>query len=581
MIKFSDFTIKYGDGIILENQSLEIKNNTFTTLIGESGCGKTSILYHLGLLTDVISGNYYFNDVNLNNLSEDDKASFRCCNLGFVYQEYMLYDHLNVYENLALFAGVINKKLSENEACEYLKQVALDIDLERSLYTLSGGQKQRLAIACVLCKDPQVIILDEPTSALDRENSILLFEVLSGLKEHKTIVVASHSKEALKYSDEIIEIKDGQVNKIKELDNCKQLLIVRKDDNKLPLNFYQNYIKKFKNSTRKISYLMSCLVMITLGLNLVINYIGDAYVSNNKDTLMEGSNGQIFISSKDNYDLKAFDDVAIYPYYNLSFKLGNMEYPIIPYFDEIDMEDKIWTQFNFGGNKGAYLSYRLYLSLKEVLVPSDELEITVVGENGTEIQRVMYSGILKNGVVGEYIADCQEFLYVHHSVIEDMISDDSKVSGYTLFCHSYLNTIDTIEKAESLCYQVVDDFGQFGMIKETINRVDYIRITCCLITIIAGTFLLNILYSSYFEIRQKEFALLKTLGLSNYQVTKLIVLEMLKRILFSTALLLIICLISRNGIMILIISVLILCLSISIAVFIRVKKIVPAVVFRS
>lgn len=242
-MRLENLTIKFDKPLFI-NQSLSIKNNCITLIIGKSGCGKTTLLYKLGLIDfNKSDGNYYIDDTFINHLSNKEKTLIRRYHISFVFQDYILYDHFNIYENVQYYASISGKSISKEEARGYLNRVHLDIPLERMIYTLSSGQRQRLAIACSLIKEAKILILDEPTSALDEANTIAIFKILEELKTEKTIIITSHNSIAKNYCDEIIEIENGQINKVKTINvnenNSKHVI----KNSYFLLNTYINYIK--------------------------------------------------------------------------------------------------------------------------------------------------------------------------------------------------------------------------------------------------------------------------------------------------------------------------------------------------
>lgn len=535
MLEIKNFSIKYDDTYIIKDQDLCIKNNVLTLISGESGSGKTSILYTLGLISKHIYGTYTINGKDISNATEDEKALIRRHNIGFVFQEYMLLDHFNVYENMQYYANIVNKSLTQKQAKEYLQSVLLDIPLDRPLFSLSGGQKQRLAIACVLCKNPDILILDEPTSALDKDNTDTILKILVNLKKDKTIIITSHNKNVIDYCDEIIEIKDSKINKIKETS-----IIQNADFNViqsvLPLSFYKNYIQKFKVSMRKTSSLIIALVFTTLMLSVAILNISEHFMDISKKEISEVSQSQLFITNNEPITKNSIAELGkteFYPYYDTTVEIMGNVYPVVPYFDTTDFEQMAWTTFDYSSTKGMYISYYVYNQMQEVIVATENLDVTfkVNADTGviTKDTPIKYKGILKNGLDARYIEDCNEFVYIYYKTIEDLISQDTEVNGYTVFCNSYKDTMDIKNKAESLGFKVIDYNGSLDKIQDNIHFLSLLKTIIITGTIMIGTFLMILVYLSYFGIRQKEFALLKSMGLKTKNIIKLVSFEMLKQ----------------------------------------------------
>ena len=163
MINLKEINIHYKDKIILKNSEFKAYRKEVTVITGESGSGKTSLLYLLGLISKQ-KCIYLYDDKRINNQNEQEEANIRKQKIGYLFQDKSLHSHLSIKENLELFARLANISYNDELALSILKEVDLSIDLNKNVQLLSGGQKQRLAIACLLIKNPDILICDEPTS---------------------------------------------------------------------------------------------------------------------------------------------------------------------------------------------------------------------------------------------------------------------------------------------------------------------------------------------------------------------------------------------------------------------------------
>lgn len=209
-IKLVNVTKRFGKVVAVDNVNLEIMDTEFMALLGPSGSGKSTILYLIAGIYKPTSGRIFFGDIDVTDLPPKER------NVGLVFQNWALYPHMKVYDNIAFPLRL--KKVEENSIRKKVKEVAemLKIDhlLDRYPHQLSGGQQQRVAIARALVKEPQVLLLDEPLSNLD---ALLRINVRSELKRLQkrlgitTIYVTHDQAEALAMADRIAVINEGKI----------------------------------------------------------------------------------------------------------------------------------------------------------------------------------------------------------------------------------------------------------------------------------------------------------------------------------------------------------------------------------
>lgn len=199
---------------ILKDINIKVKDSEFIAIMGTSGSGKSTLLNIIGCLDRASRGSYLLNGIEISEYNDDQLASIRNKNIGFVFQHFHLIPRLSAIENVELpmiYSGV-SKKERRIKAEEALEKVGLSERITHLPNELSGGQKQRVAIARSIVNNPSIILADEPTGALDTENSrdiLLLFDSLN--REGTTIIVVTHDMQVAEYAKRKIIVKDGRV----------------------------------------------------------------------------------------------------------------------------------------------------------------------------------------------------------------------------------------------------------------------------------------------------------------------------------------------------------------------------------
>jgi len=200
---------------VLKDINLVIKEGEFVSIMGPSGSGKSTLLYLLGGLDKPTSGSVRVKGKELSVLKDKEESILRRRDLGFVFQFYNLIPNLNVEENIMLPILLDGKRLKAHQ--EKLEKILETVGLtDRRHHTpreLSGGQQQRVAIARALVNEPDIILADEPIGNLDTKTGTDVMKLLQSIniKQRKTIVQVTHSKEAASYGQRIIHVRDGKV----------------------------------------------------------------------------------------------------------------------------------------------------------------------------------------------------------------------------------------------------------------------------------------------------------------------------------------------------------------------------------
>lgn len=218
MLKLQNITKEYVTaGTVLKalkGINIEFRKSEFVSILGQSGCGKTTLLNIIGGLDRYTSGDLIINSKSTKQFKDKDWDAYRNYSVGFVFQSYNLIPHQSILSNveLALTISGVSKKERKERAVKALKDVGLEEQIHKKPNQLSGGQMQRVAIARALVNNPDIILADEPTGALDTKTSIQIMEILKQISKDKLIIMVTHNPElAEKYSTRIVKILDGVI----------------------------------------------------------------------------------------------------------------------------------------------------------------------------------------------------------------------------------------------------------------------------------------------------------------------------------------------------------------------------------
>ncbi len=213
MIELQHIWKQFGSRIIFSDLNLNFQSGMVYALIGDSGCGKTTLLNMLAKLETFDKGEIVYKEKSLTSLKNEE---FYRNELGYLFQNFGLLESQTIRENLEL--GLIGKKKNKKQEKERLllqalQAVRLDyLSLNQKIYELSGGEAQRVALAKIILKDPPLILADEPTASLDPKNSKEIMEILLELRNaNRTIIIATHNPSIWKMADQVIHLsQDGK-----------------------------------------------------------------------------------------------------------------------------------------------------------------------------------------------------------------------------------------------------------------------------------------------------------------------------------------------------------------------------------
>ena len=205
------------ENLVLQDINFEISQGETCSIIGASGCGKSTFLHLLARLDAFSSGDIFFNKINYSDLNSNSSAELRINNFGFVYQFHHLLEDFNCYDNCKIVQDLNNKNNNPN-IDDLLINVGLKDKFKSYPYQLSGGEKQRLAIARALSNNPNFLIMDEPTGNLDNKTSKLIQNLITNISQSQNIgiILATHDLNFANMMNTVYEISDGGLKRVNE-----------------------------------------------------------------------------------------------------------------------------------------------------------------------------------------------------------------------------------------------------------------------------------------------------------------------------------------------------------------------------
>ena len=208
---------KMGNELVraLDDISLKINDGEFIAIIGPSGSGKSTLMNVVGCLDKPTSGEYFLNEKDVSKLDDDQLATVRNKNVGFVFQQFNLLNRASALRNveLPLRYGSIGGHERHERAVNALESVGLKDRMKHKPVELSGGQQQRVAIARALVNQPTLVLADEPTGALDSHTGEDILRLFGQLHDERgiTVVIVTHDMNIARHTNRIVALKDGQI----------------------------------------------------------------------------------------------------------------------------------------------------------------------------------------------------------------------------------------------------------------------------------------------------------------------------------------------------------------------------------
>ncbi|MEM7035710.1 MAG: ABC transporter ATP-binding protein [Bacteroidota bacterium] len=221
-------TYQMGDEVInaLDGVTLNISKNDYVAIMGPSGSGKSTLMNIVGCLDTPSDGTYNLNGIDVSDMDDNELASVRNEEIGFVFQTFNLLPRSTALENVAL--PLIYAGKSRSERLKIASQSLVNVGLEDRMHhrpnELSGGQRQRVAVARALVNTPSIILADEPTGNLDTKTSYEIMGLFADLHEAgQTIILVTHEEDIAQYAHHIIRLRDGKIERIEKNENIRKI----------------------------------------------------------------------------------------------------------------------------------------------------------------------------------------------------------------------------------------------------------------------------------------------------------------------------------------------------------------------
>lgn len=451
----------------LTDISLELPKCGLVCVVGESGCGKTTLLNLMGGFIKPTDGNIFIGGENTTGFDDDMWDEYRNAHMGFVFQNFNMLDELTVEDNvkLPLEVQAIAEEKKNKMVVSALKSVGLQDKINQKTKNLSGGEKQRVAIARALIKKPKLILADEPTGNLDSKNSDGIFQLLKEVSRERLVVVVTHDGiRAEEYSDQMILVVDGQIREIKkqvepkaieEYKSNKHSIINMRLSSLISISKKLLAKRKVRAVVTSISLICSIFLLLIAGVFLTYNvdlvvskymekheiYVTPIYSQSDKTGEHIGTSEQLYEELLKVYDK---DEICLYKQSDISTNNGIIDYEKFQQTGEVNLG--VNTPVNFFCVPASLLKSQFEItgmSQNEIVISKDvALELNI---SESYIGKKLY--VESKEMILKDILDIDEGKYVLAStgfvqgIYEKEINDFVNIAGVNVFENSLFGYI--------------------------------------------------------------------------------------------------------------------------------------------
>ena len=432
-----DYTLGQKDSVrALKDISVAFEKSGFVSILGQSGCGKTTLLNIIGGLDKYTSGDLLIDGISTKDYKDKDWDLYRNNKIGFVFQNYNLIPHLSILENVMIPLSLNGESATsrKEKAIKALEQVGLKENFKKKPNQLSGGQAQRVAIARALVNDPEIILADEPTGALDSQTSVLVMEILKEISKTKLVIMVTHNQIlANEYSTRIITMKDGEITG----DNNNPNIVNESSDNKIEGKTSMGFLTAIKMALKNIFTKKGRVAMISVassfgvigvGLVLALSNGFEGYIKRVEEST--ANNAPITISNRSinykiNDNLEEYEQFPTNEEVNIydasqnqllveTIHTNKLDKQFLKYIDDIDKNEKY---------KGTLSSYLVNYTLPQYAIVSKSIEEDkyTFFDSNTKVNSTLASltgfASLPNTIFHELYGD-QEYIEKTYDVIK-------------------------------------------------------------------------------------------------------------------------------------------------------------------
>lgn len=566
MIEMKHINLSFRNKDLFTDQEIKIDSGKITLITGESGLGKSTLLFELARLTDYANKEYIYENEKMSDLDEE---SFRR-KIAFVFQDCRLFNDLSVIQNIEFFSQLGQVEFKKDKMMNLLDELDLNIDLNGEVKVLSGGQKQRLLILCCMMKEPEIIFLDEPTAYLDDENRRRMRKIIYDVcyKYHKTVVIASHDLDMLEIADKHYHIENQQILLKKNIIKENKNLIARKTIQTFPLNYYLHAQK-----SNKIHYKRNIIISFLMIIMAYMMCFQAYYQKETERMINKAIDNELRISYKDGGNAYDMAGTPVSRTLVQDLSQNNMIQNISPFFEwnvahmtvnDSSFKETVVIQPYYKKMKTVkknsnhvflidkqkintdkiYISYSLYQKIKGHIHLTGTMQ--VLKNNEFEFVEIPFelsnADTVDKDIGNRYTKSTENIIYIsqnlYQKIINQCIPDDSYQSNvYILKINSYKNiqaVTDFIKKHDQqikvynpVSSTILNQTTSFGF--EMIYNFS---------KIIFILFVLSCFIIGIFDVitRRYQYALLLVNGFNKKQCLKLILKEKINYCLLSIVL---------------------------------------------